>query len=360
MPSSLAPVNPFVALAALAPLVAFGVAAAAVAVLAHPRWGLPILDHPNERSLHERPTPRTGGIGIVAGLVAGLVAALLAGSLSAASGGPPGGALAAVLLGAAAVAAVSFAADLRPLPPAVRLVVHVGAAGGLVAAGLSPPALELPGAAWAWPAWLAAGVSVLATVWMTNLYNFMDGMDGFAGGMGVSGFGALALLGLLGGRFDYALASAVVAAASAGFLLFNFPPARIFMGDVGSSTLGFLAAGFALWGHRGGFFPLWVAALVFSPFVVDATVTLVRRALAGEKVWHAHRSHYYQRLVRLGWTHRRTVLAEYSLMLACALSALLAVAVVPGAQWALIAGWVVVYAVLALSVPRLERQAGKS
>ena len=133
MPSSLAPVNPFVALAALAPLVAFGVAAAAVAVLAHPSWGLPILDHPNERSLHERPTPRTGGIGIVAGLVAGLVAALLAGSLSAASGGPLGGALAAVLLGAAAVAAVSFADDLRPLPPAVRLVVHVGAAGGLEA-----------------------------------------------------------------------------------------------------------------------------------------------------------------------------------------------------------------------------------
>lgn len=360
MPSSLAPVDPFGAFAALALLVAFGVAAATVAVLAHPHSGLTILDYPNERSLHERPTPRTGGIGIVVGVAAGLLIAFLAGSLSPASGGPAGGALAAMLLGAAAVAAVSFADDFRSLPPAVRLVVHVGAAVGLVGAGLSPPGLELPGAVWSWPAWLAAGVSVLGTAWMTNLYNFMDGMDGFAGGMGVFGFGAFALLGLLGGRPDYALASAVVAAASAGFLLFNFPPARIFMGDVGSATLGFLAAGFALWGHREGLFPLWVAALVFSPFIVDATVTLVRRVLAGEKAWQAHHSHYYQRLMCLGWTHRRTVLAEYALMLACVLSALLAAAVAPGAQWALIAGWVVVYAVLALSVPRLERQAERS
>lgn len=317
---------------ATAILLAFAVCWLTLAWLLRRRHALP-MDHPNTRSLHTTPTPRIGGLGIMAGIAVASPWLADAASLP-------------VMLGAFALAAVSLLDDVRGLPVGVRFLAHfIAAAGCLLALGLG---------GWA----LLAGV--LVVVWMTNLYNFMDGMDGFAGGMGVSGFGTLALLGLLVGRPDYALASAVVAAASAGFLLFNFPPARIFMGDVGSATLGFLAAGFALWGHREGLFPLWVAVLVFSPFVVDATVTLMWRVLAGEKAWHAHRSHYYQRLVRLGWTHRRTVLAEYSLMLACALSALLAVAVAPGAQWVLIAGWVVVYAVLALSVPRLERQAGKS
>jgi UDP-N-acetylmuramyl pentapeptide phosphotransferase/UDP-N-acetylglucosamine-1-phosphate transferase len=351
-------------LANVAPVAAFLVAAGVVYLLAHPRWGPRVLDHPNERSLHALPTPRTGGIGIVAGLLAGALVAATAGAgdaglasgvLVPVSGGAGIGVLAPVLLCAGAVAAVSFVDDLRPISPLPRLAVQVGAALGLVVAGVYPGTVEVPGAVWAWPAWLAVGVSVLATVWMTNLYNFMDGMDGFAGGMTVAGFAALAVLGLIGGRADYALASAVVAAAAAGFLLFNFPPARIFMGDVGSSTLGFLAAAFALWGSREGLFPLWMAALVFSPFVVDATVTLLRRTLAGERVWQAHRTHYYQRLVRLGWTHRKAVLGEYALMAGCALSAAVAVRTGPVTQWALIAGWTAVYAVLALGVSRLER-----
>ncbi len=330
----------------LAPAAAFGVTACVVYLLAHPRWGPRVLDHPNERSLHVRPTPRTGGLGIVAGLAAG--------ALVAATGGLGDAGLAGVLLCAGLVAGVSFLDDLRPISPAPRLAVHLGAALGLVAAGVYPETVAVPGLVWVWPAWLAAGASVLATVWMTNLYNFMDGMDGLAGGMAVAGFGTLAALGLLGGRADYATAAAVVAFGTAGFLLFNFPPARIFMGDVGSSTLGFLAAAYALWGSREGLFPLWVAVLVFSPFVVDATVTLLRRALAGERVWQAHRSHYYQRLVRLGWGHRKTVLAEYALMLACALSAVLAVRAGPAVQWALIAGWIGLYALLVAGVSRLE------
>jgi UDP-N-acetylmuramyl pentapeptide phosphotransferase/UDP-N-acetylglucosamine-1-phosphate transferase len=340
----------------LAPPAAFLVTTAVVYVLAHPRLGLSVLDHPNERSLHARPTPRTGGIGIVAGLAAG--------ALIAASGAQLDASLTWALLCAGAVAAVSFFDDLRPISPAPRLAVHLGAALVLVAAGVSPGTVEVPGMVWVWPAWLAGGISVLATVWMTNLYNFMDGMDGLAGGMAVAGFGTLAALGLVGGRDDYALACAIVAAAAAGFLPFNFPPARIFMGDVGSSTLGFLAAAFALWGSREGLFPLWVAVLVFSPFVVDATVTLLRRALAGERVWQAHRSHYYQRLVRLGWGHRKTVLAEYALMVACALSAVLAVRAGSVGQWTLIAGWTGLYVLLVAGVSRLEggqwasRQAG--
>jgi UDP-N-acetylmuramyl pentapeptide phosphotransferase/UDP-N-acetylglucosamine-1-phosphate transferase len=281
----------------------------------------------------------------------------MAGGFASAATGGADPLLAWLLPCAGVVAAVSFVDDLRPVSPAARLLVQLLAALGLLAAGLAPSAVDLPGLTWVWPAWLGAGVAVLATTWMTNLYNFMDGMDGFAGGMAVSGFGTLAALGLMGGDAAFAAVNLVVAAAAAGFLLFNFPPARIFMGDVGSSTLGFLVAAFSLWGSREGLFPLWVAGLVFSPFVVDATVTLARRALARETVWQAHRSHYYQRLVRLGWGHRRTVLAEYALMVAGALSALAAVRASPPVQWALIAGWGVGYALLALGVRRLERGA---
>jgi UDP-N-acetylmuramyl pentapeptide phosphotransferase/UDP-N-acetylglucosamine-1-phosphate transferase len=127
------------------------------------------------------------------------------------------------------------------------------------------------------------------------------------------------------------------------------------MGDVGSSTLGFLAAALSIWGARDGVFPHWVAVLVFSPFVVDATVTLFRRVVQGERIWQAHRTHYYQRLVRLGWGHRKTLLWEYLLMLSSAGSALWAVSLPPAGQWALILVWAFVYTGLAVLVSRLEQ-----
>jgi UDP-N-acetylmuramyl pentapeptide phosphotransferase/UDP-N-acetylglucosamine-1-phosphate transferase len=182
----------------------------------------------------------------------------------------------------------------------------------------------------------------------------MDGMDGFAGGMAVIGFSTLAWL----GRADpgFATLCLIVAAASAGFLFHNFPPAKIFLGDTGSTTLGFLAAACSLWGSRVGLFPFWVALLVFSPFIVDATVTLLRRLLRGERIWEAHRTHYYQRLVLLGWGHRRTVLVEYALMLACAGSALLAVRLPPTGQAMMALGWVFIYSLLMRGVGWLERR----
>ena len=189
---------------------------------------------------------------------------------------------------------------------------------------------------------------------MIILYNFMDGMDGFAGGMAVIGFTTLAWL----GRADVGFSAfcLVVAASSAGFLLHNFPPAKIFLGDSGSTTLGFLAAACSLWGSQAGLFPFWTALLIFSPFIVDATVTLLRRLWHGEPVWKAHRSHYYQRLVLLGWGHRRTVLVEYALMLACAASALLAIQLPPADQTVLAGVWIVIYGLLMMAVAWLERR----
>lgn len=333
--------------AALA-IAAFLAALALTGLLASGRVPLAVLDHPNERSLHARPTPRGGGLAFAPPILA---AGAWLGLRE-----PAGEALAWAGAAAALVVVVSFLDDRRRLRRAPRFLAHLAAAALLAAGGLVPPALLLPG--WAVPLPLAAGALfvLLLVAWLTNLYNFMDGMDGFAGGMAVIGFGAFALLGWQAGDPIFATLSLVVAASVAGFLFYNFPPARIFMGDVGSSLLGFLVAALGLWAERDGLFPLWVTLLVFSPFIVDATVTLALRIARGEPFLEAHRQHYYQRLVRLGWGHRRTVLHEYALMLACAGSALLAVRLPPPGQWALLCAWGIAYTLLMRHVSVLERR----
>jgi len=266
------------------------------------------MDHPNERSLHATPTPRIGGLGIMAGVG---VAVWLADA-----------SLLPVALAAFSLAAVSVLDDVRGLPVALRFLAH------FVAAVASLLALELAG--WA----LLAGT--LAVVWMTNLYNFMDGSDGLAGGMATIGFGALALAAWLGDALDLAVLCAAIAAAALAFLRFNFPPARVFMGDAGSIPLGFLTATLGILGARQNLWPWLFPLLVFSPFIVDASVTLIRRALRGEKVWRAHRSHYYQRAVLLGATHRQLALAAYTLMLAMVVLAFALLFLPQHAAWVLI------------------------
>jgi UDP-N-acetylmuramyl pentapeptide phosphotransferase/UDP-N-acetylglucosamine-1-phosphate transferase len=277
----------------MAPLAAFLVCGLLLSWLLQ-RGRLP-MDHPNERSLHATPTPRIGGLGIMAGVGVAAVWLAEAGLLQTA--------LPAVLA-AFALAAVSVLDDVRGLPVALRFLAHfVAAIACLLALGLS---------GWA----LLAGT--LAVVWMTNLYNFMDGSDGLAGGMAAIGFGALALAAWLGDAAGLAALCAAIAAAALAFLRFNFPPARVFMGDAGSIPLGFMAATLGIVGAMQAVWPWLFPLLVFSPFIVDASVTLIRRGLRGEKVWRAHRSHYYQRVVLLGATHRQLALTAYALMLAAA------------------------------------------
>ena len=216
------------------------------------------------------------------------------------------------------ISIVSLMDDRRGLPIAVRFGVHLLAAALLVLGSwvvLPPTAISRIGSVEM--GWIAAPFTGVCLVWMANLYNFMDGMDGFAGGMTVIGCG---LLGYLGWEAHHPVISVIAtlqSAAAMGFLVHNFPPAKIFMGDVGSVSTGFLAATLIVLGCRDGVFDLWVPLIVFSPFILDATVTLIRRALHHEKVWEAHRDHYYQRLVLSGWGHRRTVLAEYGVMALC-------------------------------------------
>jgi len=317
--------------------------------LVRPDARLRILDHPNPRSLHSQPVPRTGGLAISAAIILGVT--VLGWRYATPALAWLGG-------GALLVGVISFLDDRAPVHPVYRLATHVLAAVLLVIAGFALREVGFPGLTWGWPAGVDLVVSVLFVVWMINLYNFMDGMDGLAAGMAVSGFGGMAILGWQGGDPVFAAASLTVVAAAGGFLWFNFPPARIFMGDTGSAVLGFLAAGFSLWGVRNQLFPFWASLLLFSPFVVDATVTLARRMLRGEPVWKPHRTHFYQRLVQLGWGHRRTLLAELLLFVACLASVLWAVRRDPVVQWAVLGIWIFTYGALMGLITRLEARGG--
>jgi len=285
------------AMPGLAPLAAFFVALVAARLLLTPAGRRLALDTPNERSLHDAPVPRTGGIALAAGVAAACALAW------------PG--LPVILAAAAALAAVSLIDDVMGLSSIARLALHLGAAAAVLWLDLE---VDAP---------LAFVVLALALAWSANLYNFMDGSDGLAGGMAVFGFGAYALAAHLAGAVTLAALCASIAAAALAFLLFNWHPARLFLGDVGSVSLGFLVGALGLQGWRIGAWPLWFPLLVFAPFMCDATLTLVKRLVRRAPVWQAHREHYYQRLVQLGFGHRRTALVEYAAMAGCAALALL-------------------------------------
>ncbi|OGT27908.1 MAG: glycosyl transferase family 4 [Gallionellales bacterium RIFOXYD2_FULL_52_7] len=287
-------------------------------VILHGRLGKGAMDVPNERSLHQKPIPRIGGVALMAGVLSGWT--LMFDVLT--------WWLAVPVLG---LFAVSLLDDFYSLSVKKRLPMHLLAAAVLVwGSGL---VLQ--------HGWAVSLVVLLLTVWMTNLYNFMDGSDGLAGGMAVFGFIFYGLAAMVAHNDALAMLNFVVAAAALGFLFSNFHPARIFMGDAGSIPLGFLAAGMGLWGWQSGCWPVWFPVLVFSPFIVDASVTLTRRALRGAKITEAHREHYYQRAIQMGWGHRNVALVEYGLMLAVGVSALGALEHL----WSSVAllTWVVIY-----------------
>ena len=256
------------------------------------------LDYPNERSLHRKPIPRAGGIAIAAGVVAGCV---VMGSFPAMAGW------------ALFLLIVSFADDHRSLAIAVRLPAHSAAAvGALFSSSIGP--LD--------PVWII--VLSIAIVWMTNLFNFMDGVDGLATGAAVIGFSIYGSAAFSQHNIAVAGFAGIVATASIGFLPFNLTPARAFLGDTGSIPLGFLGAVLGILGWRSQLWPLWFPVVVFAPLIADASVTLLRRMLRGERFWRAHRSHYYQRLVLMGWTHTRVSIAYWILMILTGTVAVLA------------------------------------
>jgi Fuc2NAc and GlcNAc transferase len=274
----------------VAALLAFGLALLGTWLLIHFAPQLKLIDRPNERSSHVRPTPRGGGIALVVAVVAG----------SLALPGPLPLALRPALATALPIAVAGLIDDRFGLSARVRFGIHLLAALACVSAFTGPVEIGLP-------RYLLLPLAVLAIVWGTNLFNFMDGIDGIAAaeGLFIAGAGG----GLLAGTAP-AVATAlwVIAAACAGFLVWNWSPARIFMGDVGSGFFGFLLAAIAALTAMQGLLPLPVWAILWGTFIADTGVTLVRRMLRGEQWWSAHRSHAYQRLSRRFGSHGKSAL----------------------------------------------------
>ncbi len=286
--------RPELAIVAAAALLASGVITGLILRFAL-RHG--VLDVPNERSSHRTPTPRGGGVAIVVATSVALGVLVWRGAVRS-------DLLVALAGGGVAVALVGFMDDRRRVSAGVRLAVHLAAAVWAVLWLGGLPPLQLGGqvVALGWPGRVLA---VLGIVWVLNLFNFMDGIDGIAASEAtfVVWCGGLLAAGVSAGS-----AAIVLGAASLGFLGWNWPPARIFMGDVGSGYIGYSIAVLALAAARSNPVAIWVWLILGGVFFVDATVTLLLRLRRGERVYQAHRAHAYQWLARRWGSHLRVTL----------------------------------------------------
>jgi Fuc2NAc and GlcNAc transferase len=288
-----------------------------------------VMDLPNARSSHSVPVPRGGGVGIVVVFLSAVGWLLLKQVI-------PAKLSWALLGGGVAIAIVGLADDRFKLAPWPRLVVHSLAAAWAVWNLDSTPPFQLENGNFL-GAWVSRGVMFVGLIWLTNLFNFMDGIDGLAGteAVCVSGLGAVLLF--LNGLPSYAQLSWMLAATSMGFLVWNWPPAKIFMGDVGSGFLGFTLGAFALFSSRAGPELIWPWLILLAVFLVDATVTLLRRMFSLAR-WHeAHRSHAYQHAAQAIGSHAKVTLAVAAINLGWLFPLAWAASRYPGAAPALAA-----------------------
>jgi len=247
----------------------------------------------NERSSHTVPTPHGGGIAIAVTWFTGLSYLFYTNAIESS--------LYYALMAGAVLAVVSYLDDLYELSPKVRLITQSSVAlGGIVALGglhsLDFGLFSIENQL------LTNIIAFIAIIWFINLYNFLDGIDGYAGSEAL--FLAVAGFILFGGAHFLVLAAAVL-----GFLVWNWHRAKIFMGDVGSTLLGYTVAVFTIYYANQEASNLWVWIILFGVFWFDATLTLIRRKRNGEQLSQAHKKHAYQRLNQSGWAHDKVVLA---------------------------------------------------
>ena len=261
-----------------------------------------IFDNPNPRSSHVRPTLRGAGLGLLPVLLLAWV--VIGIYLAAPEDTVLQSELGWVIFGALILAAVSWSDDLRGLPPVFRLLAQIVSAGLVL--WMSP--VMAPYFQGLLPPWLDVVAALIIWVWFINLFNFMDGIDGMSGvetagvGLGLAALAATAAVPQTIGLFGLAAAAVAI-----GFLRWNWHPAKVFLGDVGSVPLGFLLGWLLLKLAAEG---LWAAAIILPLYyMLDATITLLRRAARKEKVWEAHRSHYYQQAVQRGLDHSMVSIA---------------------------------------------------
>ena len=292
-----------------------------------------MFDQPGARRSHRVATPTGGGLGLVAAWLLGVLGFVGPGNLHQAWAWG-------VLPGVAVLAWIGWRDDRRGVSAAARLAVQL--AVSLVTVGLL--SREVPGMG------VVLGMVTLGwLVWSMNLFNFMDGSDGMAGLQAAFAATAYALLFAMAGDALLSLVAGLLAAASLGFLPWNFPRPRVFMGDAGSVAVGFVLAALAAQGAVGGRFEAGVALLPMAVFLVDATLTLASRVLAGERWYTAHKQHVYQRLIAQGWPHRRVAYTYQGVNLALVTPAILLALMYPEQTWLftgtcfllLLSGWFV-------------------
>ena len=284
---------------AVALVLVFGISCLLTAVIRYLALRFEVLDHPVSRSAHSQPVPVGGGLAIVVAFYCALVWWYFRSGL-------PGSVFMA-LCGGLGIAVIGWLDDIYRLDISWRLPVQVLAAAWAVL--WLGPAPIIPFGPWVLEApWLITPLSIAALVWLLNLYNFMDGIDGLAGAEACYVCGACFLLIIVASQSVAGPVAAVLGAASAGFLVFNWPPARIFMGDVGSGFIGYVLGVLALVSMQDSSLNLWVWLLLLGVFVVDATVTLLRRVARGEKWFEGHSSHAYQQAARRFGSHGQVTL----------------------------------------------------
>lgn len=275
---------------------------------------LGLIDQPNERSSHQQPTVRGGGVAVMKTILLGL--GLIAFRRL-------DGTMLLILVAGASLAIVSFADDWKSLKPSLRFLCHtLAAVAELFALRAVVPALAVSNTeAYALPAVLAVVIGFLWFAGYTNAFNFMDGINGIAAGQAVvTSLGAVLLIKLQTGNWMQhdtpTLGMLVIGGAALGFLPHNFPKARMFMGDVSSAPLGFLLAVFTVWlAAKNGWWLMIPLALLHANFVLDTGITLLRRMVRGERWYAPHREHFYQRLLRSGKSHQFVTGVEMALQL---------------------------------------------
>jgi UDP-GlcNAc:undecaprenyl-phosphate GlcNAc-1-phosphate transferase len=313
-----------------------------------------IMDSPNDRSSHLTPVPKSGGTAIVSTFIIGMGLNYWFGNEMPASQKH----VTAFLLATMIIAVVSFYDDIRDKSFKVKLVAQLCAAAAMLSAGLLIHSLPFPGFGAIPLGWPAYPVTVLWLIGLTNSYNFMDGIDGLAGGTAVLTcffFGFISLQ--QGNSFTYT-ASLTVAAGSLGFLLFNWSPARIFMGDAGSAFLGFFFAATALIAahYEHSYIPFPVMPLLLFHFIFDTAVTFFRRLLRGEAVTQAHRSHLYQLFNQLGGGHRNVSLCLFGMNILQGIGALYMVSLEESSQLLVFLPFLVLQSLYAIIILRKAKE----
>jgi UDP-GlcNAc:undecaprenyl-phosphate GlcNAc-1-phosphate transferase len=315
-----------------------------------------LVDVPNARSSHARPTPRGGGVGILAAFFVGLVGVHVAAGLF----DQPG--LAAFAAGALIMGLAGLADDVRSMKFTTKLAAQIAASVIAMAGGLVLRTFYVPLVGPVEFGLTAYPITLLWLIGLTNAFNFMDGLDGLAGGVAVISGAFLCALALLLQDPVVLVISGLLTAASAGFLVFNLPPARIFMGDVGSQFLGFTfaALGVMLTLHdETGTLLLLVPVLLFS-FLFDTVFTAVRRWREGANLADAHRTHLYQLLNQSGLSHRQVASAQYAMAAIHGLTAMWLIGAAPSDRWLLLLALLAGQSAYALIVLRLFQARNKS